>query len=93
VAARKRIEPVIVCAGHTAPHECSWCGADIGAEMLAGTTDRPYRNRAGEVFCRRFHREESNRARKRFVNAVAGIDPAASKKLIRAMRAAWGGGE
>jgi hypothetical protein len=50
--------------GGKAPGDCAWCGAEIGAEITAGTTDRPYPNRHGEVFCRKSHREASNAARR-----------------------------
>lgn len=90
------MEPRIVCIDPLAPGDCAWCGADIGEEMLAGTTDRPYPNRRGEVFCRRSHREASNRAlreflreRERHMLAIGGTDANLTRRHVQAMREAW----
>lgn len=54
-----RIDAEVVSAhSEKEPEDCSWCGAP---------TERPYRNREGEVFCSASHRSSSNRAKRKFI--------------------------
>lgn len=49
--------------------DCAWCGADVRAEIAAGTTPRVFVNRCGERFCSKSHRDASNAALRRLLNS------------------------
>ncbi len=46
--------------------DCSWCGGEIFT---------PFPNVMGEVFCSRYHRQASNKARNDFLNKPGTRSP------------------